>query len=80
MTGKRPVGGLVALALLLALILSVAEPAAAQCAMCRTALESADGARLAGALRAAVAFLLPMPFMAIGAVALILRRRQERQI
>jgi len=53
------------------------SPASAQCAMCRTALESAEGAQLASALRVAVAFLLPVPFVAIGAVVLIIRRRQD---
>ena len=37
----------------------------------------AGGARFAEALRQAVAFLLPVPFLAVGSVLLILRRRSR---
>ena len=53
----------------------VADDAAAQCAMCRTALESPEAAALAAGFRRAVLFLLAVPFTAIAVIAVMVARR-----
>lgn len=45
----------------------VSEPAFAQCAMCRTALEQNGGA-IAGGFNRAILFLLGMPYLVFAAV------------
>jgi hypothetical protein len=50
------------------LMLAVPESAAAQCAMCRRALESPEGQHLVGALRRGIVVLLAAPFMLFGVV------------
>ncbi len=52
----------------------VADDAAAQCAMCRTALESPEAAALAAGFRRAVLFLLAVPFTAIAVIAVMVAR------
>jgi len=66
-----------AIALLVALVL-VGEPALAQCRMCRTALESSEGAALGQAFRRAILLLLPIPFAAVGLIALLVRGAVRR--
>ena len=68
-----------AFALLAALVLA-GEPALAQCRMCRTALESPEGAALGQAFRRAILLLLPIPFAAVGLIALLIRRSRARQL
>lgn len=59
----------------LVLVLGLAPEANAQCAMCRTALESPEGAALAHGFRRGVLFLLAAPFSALGVIAgLVLHR------
>jgi hypothetical protein len=65
------------LVLLVALVVS-GDPASAQCRMCRTALESAEGAALGQAFRRAILVLLPIPFAAVGVIALLLREAARR--
>ncbi len=72
---------LFAIAVVAALLALAPEAAWAQCAMCRTALESPEGAALAGAFRRGVFFLLGVPFGIVGTVVgLVLHeRRRARQ-
>jgi hypothetical protein len=62
-------------AVLVALVVLAPEAAVAQCAMCRTALESPESRALASGFRRAVLFLLAAPFTAIGAIAFLVHRR-----
>jgi hypothetical protein len=57
----------------------ISEPAAAQCAMCRRALDSPEGQHLIGALRRGIVVLLAAPFLLFGAVALLAVRAQRRR-
>jgi hypothetical protein len=70
---------LLAAALLLSavavLLPGVAE---AQCAMCRTALDSPEGRRLIGAFQNGVLFLLAVPLVTFGTVAWLAVRGQRR--
>jgi hypothetical protein len=58
----------------LALLALAAEPSFGQCRMCRTALETPEGAALAHSFRRAILFLLAAPFAAVGVVALLVLR------
>ena len=73
--------GRVAIVLVLAaIILAIApEPTAAQCAMCRRALESPEGQQLVGALRRGIFVLLAAPFLLFGVVATLAVRSQRRR-
>jgi len=51
--------------------------ASAQCAMCRTALLSPEGQRLAGGFRSGILLLLAAPFAIFGTVAYLAVRRQR---
>jgi len=53
--------------------------AAAQCAMCRLALESPEAKHLAAAFRSGILFLLPVPFASFGLVAFMAVRRQRHR-
>jgi hypothetical protein len=66
------------LAFLLALTLT-GEDAAAQCAMCRRALESPEGQQLVGALRRGIAVLFAAPFLLFGIVATLALRSHRRR-
>jgi hypothetical protein len=54
------------------------ETVAAQCAMCRRALDSPEGQHLVGALRRGIVVLLAAPFMLFGIVAFLAVRTQRR--
>lgn len=77
-TGRFLLALFAALLFLLALSLLPAE-AAAQCPMCRTALDSPEGRQLAGAFNRAILFLLAIPFAAVGSVVLLVLRHRERE-
>ena len=62
----------------LALVL-VCEPAFAQCAMCRQALQSPEGRQMIGAFRSGILLLLAAPFAVFGTVATLAVRRQRRK-
>jgi len=62
-----------------AMLMLVADPASAQCAMCRLALHSPEGARLIGALREGIAVLLVAPFAVFGVVATLAIRGRRRR-
>jgi hypothetical protein len=67
-------------AALLALVLAIAaQPAAAQCAMCRLALASPEGQRLIGALRGGILVLLAAPFAVFGTIAVLAVRMQRQR-
>jgi hypothetical protein len=72
------VAGTIAAVVLAALILAP-EPVAAQCAMCRRALDSPEGQHLVGALRRGIVVLLAAPFVLFGAVAFLGVRAQKRR-
>jgi hypothetical protein len=72
------VTGTIAAVVLAALILA-SEPVAAQCAMCRLALDSPEGQHLVGALRRGIVVLLAAPFVLFGAVAFLAVRAQKRR-
>ena len=69
--------GLLATALLVAALLWPAA-ADAQCAMCRTALDSPEGRQLIAALRSGILFLLAVPLATFATVAWIAVRGQRR--
>ncbi|GEM_PF-2649690 len=55
------------------------ERSVAQCPMCKTALEqSAEGQHLASAFNTGILFLLCVPFVIVGMVALIVYRQHRR--
>jgi hypothetical protein len=57
----------------------VPHGASAQCAMCRLALQSPEGQRMAAALRSGILVLLIAPFASFAAVAVLaLRLRRSR--
>ena len=60
-------------------ILAAPEPLAAQCAMCRRALDSPEGQRLIGALRHGILLLLAAPFLLFGVVAFFAVRAQRNR-
>lgn len=64
--------------LLLAVALLPAGGASAQCAMCRTALNSPEGRRLAAAYRSGVLLLLAVPLATFGTVAWLAVRSRAR--
>jgi hypothetical protein len=71
--------GVASWAILLMLLLALAaDPALAQCRMCRAALESPESARLAFAFRHAIIFLLAVPFTAVGVIVLLIVRANRR--
>lgn len=65
---------LVAAAAVVALVLNV-HPAAAQCSMCRRALQSPEGQQMIAAFRGGILFLLVAPFAVFGTVAALAVRR-----
>jgi hypothetical protein len=78
--GSRGSGGralaIVALALAASLVPDVTQ---AQCAMCRTALASPEGQRLAAALRSGILLLFAAPFTIFATVAVLAVRAQRRR-
>ncbi len=57
--------------------LLLADTASAQCAMCRTALESPEAMALAAGFRGAVLFLLAVPFRVVGVIAALIFHRSR---
>jgi hypothetical protein len=64
---------------LVALVLLWPEPAAAQCAMCRRALQSPEGQQMVAAFRSGILVLLAAPFTLVGVVATLVVRMQRRR-
>jgi hypothetical protein len=62
----------------LAIFLMLAEPASAQCSMCRRVLDSPEGQALAAALRQGILVLLATPFVLVAAIATLAVRAQRR--
>jgi hypothetical protein len=52
--------------------------ASAQCAMCGTAFNSAEGQRVLSAYKKGVLFLVTVPFMTFGTVAVVAVRKHRR--
>ncbi len=65
----------VAAATAMAFMLVVADPALAQCPMCRTALGSPEGQQLAAAFRGGILLLVVVPFAAVATIALLVARQ-----
>ncbi len=61
-----------------ALVVLGSDPAIAQCAMCRRALQSPEGQHMIGAFRSGILFLLAAPFAVFGTVATLAVRRFRR--
>lgn len=71
---RRP---LAAAAVLAGLLATAPAPAAAQCAMCKTALTSSpEGRALSGQMNRAILMMLLAPYVVAGTVAGVLFRRQ----
>ncbi len=64
----------------LAVLLITPGAASAQCAMCGTAFNSAEGQRMLSAYKKGVLFLLAVPFMTFGTVAVVAVRKHRRLI
>ena len=65
------------LVLALLLLTSANDPAAAQCAMCRSTLtSSAEGAALQGPLNRAILLLLAAPYLVLGSFLLLVWRER----
>jgi hypothetical protein len=70
---------MVAVSAAVILLTLLVAPVAAQCAMCRQALNSPEGQQLIGALRHGILVLLAAPFMLFGIVAVLALRAQRRR-
>jgi hypothetical protein len=68
-----------AVALAAVLLLLLSEPAAAQCAMCRRALQSPEGQQVVAAFRSGILVLLATPFALVGVVTALVVRMQRRR-
>lgn len=75
-TGARCATAAVTALLLMA---CASETAMAQCAMCRTALSSPEGQRLAAGLRGGILLLLAVPFTLFGIVATLVVRLERKR-
>lgn len=71
---KTIVSGLVAAAVLLV----IASPADAQCAMCRAALESSDAQAFIAKLNLGILFLLAAPMGIVVSIAIAMARSRRR--
>ena len=70
--------GQIALALLGVFVIVLwAQPAAAQCAMCRRALESPEGRQMVAAFRSGILILLAAPFSLFGVIAALVVKMQR---
>lgn len=78
MMGRDRLGMAVA-AVVAAAVLLAPAPVAAQCAMCRTALASPEGQRLAAGLRGGILLLFAAPFTIFGTVAYFAVRAQRQR-
>ena len=61
------------------LVLLWPEPAVAQCAMCRRALQSPEGQQMVAAFRSGILVLLAAPFGLVGVIATLVVRMQRRR-
>jgi hypothetical protein len=65
-------------AAILGVLVFAPEPALAQCAMCRRALQSPEGQQLAAAFRSGILVLLAAPFSLVAVIAALVVRMQRR--
>lgn len=63
---------------LVALVLVLPDPAAAQCSMCRRALQSPEGQQMIAAFRSGILVLLAAPITLVGVIATLVVRMQRR--
>jgi len=78
--GSRRFAKILMTAAALAVLLVTPGMATAQCAMCGTAFNSPEGQRVLSAYKKGVLFLLTVPFMTFGTVAVVAVRRHRRLI
>ncbi len=57
------------------MLVLAADTALAQCAMCRTALDSPEGQQLVSAFQGGIILLVVVPFAAIATIALLVARQ-----
>jgi hypothetical protein len=70
-----------AVAALVILVILLADPAWAQCAMCRRALQSPEGQQMVAAFRSGILVLLAAPFSLIAVIgALVVRMQRRRRV
>jgi heme/copper-type cytochrome/quinol oxidase subunit 2 len=62
---------------IVAIVLWAPEPASAQCAMCRRALQSPEGQQMVAAFRSGILVLLAAPFSLVGVIAALVVRMQR---
>jgi hypothetical protein len=55
------------------------EPAGAQCAMCRRALQSPEGQQMIAAFRSGILVLVAAPFSLVGVIAALVVRMQRQR-
>lgn len=60
------------------LLLLVALPASAQCAMCRAVLESEEGGQAAKGINNGIVYLMIFPYLLIGAVGYAIYRSRKK--
>lgn len=60
-------------------LLLTVDPAAAQCAMCKTLLATPEGRQMIAALQSGILLLLAAPFVIFGTVATLAVRAQRRR-
>jgi hypothetical protein len=71
---------LAACAAIVAIVLWLPDPASAQCAMCRRALQSPEGQQMVAAFRSGILVLLAAPFSLVGVIAaLVVKMRRRRE-
>jgi len=80
MNGRKRFAKILMTAAALAVLLITPGVATAQCAMCGTAFNSAEGQRVLGAYKKGVLFLLVVPFMTFGTVAVVAVRKHRRLV
>jgi hypothetical protein len=73
--GRSSAQRIAVVVVVLAAVWLMGDTAAAQCAMCRRALDSPEGQQLAAALRSGILFLLAAPFTVFAIVATLAVRR-----
>jgi len=80
MNARKRLAKILMSAAVLAVLLITPGVASAQCAMCGTAFNSAEGQRMLSAYKKGVLFLLAVPFMTFGTVAVVAVRKHRRLI
>ena len=78
MNGRKRFSKFLMTAAALAVLLVTPGVASAQCAMCGTAFSSEEGQRVLSAYKKGVLFLVTVPFMTFGTIAVVAVRKHRR--